>query len=181
MVNEIALPALSTEPPVQQEVIVDSSPQEDHDESSESHCRHPMEGLLDVVQEYEDYANQSARSYNSDEEEDDYFEEADDESYFSESEENFGVFDEEPPEEADAADALDYFMASYCPGPFMDIQVEPQPARVYDELEIFYEEMTFEHVGGSMLLGAASELLTVQECDSEECSERGEEADEEEL
>jgi hypothetical protein len=170
-IRDIALPSLMVDKTENQRQKID--PPQDNDESSEGHSRHIMAGLMDVVQEYEDYANDDTGSHSSDEE-DDYFE-GDDESNFSQSEEDFG----EPPEEADAAEALDDFMSSYCPEPYMDIQVEPQPARVYDELEIFYEEMTFEHVGGSMLLGAASELLTVQECDAEDYTEDGEEAQEE--
>jgi hypothetical protein len=177
---EIALPSL-IKPEDQQQMIEKRQqkvdlPRDDY-ESSEPHSLHIRIGLMDVVQEYEDFANEESRSCCSDDE-DDYFE-GDDESYNSQSEGDSEAFDEEPPEVADATEALEYFMSSYCPEPFKDIQVEPQPARVYDELEIFYEEMTFEHVGGSMLLGAASQLLTVPESDAEEFGEEGEEAEEE--
>ena len=46
--------------------------------------------------------------------------------------------------------------------------MEAQPPREYDELELFYEEQTFAHVGGSLLLGAQSELMTVPEYDEED-------------
>ena len=42
------------------------------------------------------------------------------------------------------------------------------PEREYDELEKFYQEETFAHVGGSYLLGKASELMSVPEYEGDE-------------
>jgi len=70
---------------------------------------------------------------------------------------------------------LDVFETNPPPGTYM----RDHPKREYDELELFYEEQTFEHVGGSLLLGAQSELMTVPEYDEDYDSDEDEEREEE--
>ncbi|CAB9510691.1 expressed unknown protein [Seminavis robusta] len=195
--HEISLPVLDETDNDPATAVVEEEhsedPSEEHTEeqdiadSMHDSQHRVMESLLGVVQDYEMHEDQRSYCSTDDDEGYDDFDDGDyddDDDYYGgdESGEDFGIYDEEPPAAADGQEALESFMASYCPQEpaYGDIQVEPQPARVYDELEIFYEEMTFEHVGGSMLLGAASELLTVPECDGEDFSESEEQFEDQE-
>lgn len=150
----------TTEPPLPSLVEMEQEQEEEpHDDDDDEHdddgeqddvpSPAVMEALLEVVEQYEHYEKEgTCGSTSSDDGE--------------ESDQDLDVFEECP-------DGMmnDHLFVE-------DIEVEAQPPREYDELELFYEEQTFAHVGGSLLLGAQSELMTVMEYGEEEYDSQAE-------
>lgn len=156
--QEITLPCLMDQTSVQQRKEVDSTKMVE----AASVNLNFMEGLLDVVEQYdEQYTAPLAESSSTEIEEEDYQDESD---YAGDDSQD------ESQDEDDDDDEDHYYESHHLQGCQFDIEVAPMDHadRDYDELEKFYQEETFAHVGGSYLLGKASELMSVPECEEDE-------------
>jgi len=193
--HEIALPSLMDQDLERQRTVVDPTTRIVEGATENLNF---MDGLLQVVAQYEEHCDNdsecSSSSNGEDEEEEEDGErvgktnESDktaacssNESHINTRKEKASLDEESSVDGDDEDDDIDdddddddenYYESHFhatIPCQF-DIVVEPtdHPEREYDELEKFYQEETFRAVGGSYLLGKASELMSVPELEDED-------------